>query len=82
MKKKFSIKINLKKCLDSSDCRLCLFNCPAGVFMQYPRPPSKNRGMTPESKPVARRSIAVWPELCTGCLKCMNICPKEAIMVH
>ncbi|MFX0115533.1 MAG: ferredoxin family protein [Candidatus Hodarchaeota archaeon] len=78
---KFSIKIDLLRCHDSSSCRRCLFNCPTGVFMQYPRSPSKNKGMVPESKPVARRAVAIWPELCTGCLRCMEGCPQEAIIV-
>ncbi|MHA2271792.1 MAG: 4Fe-4S dicluster domain-containing protein [Candidatus Hodarchaeales archaeon] len=78
----FKIEISLKRCPDSSDCGQCLRSCPTGVFIQYPRSPSKNKGLSPDSKPQARRPVAVYPELCTGCWECVNSCPQDAITVR
>ena len=75
------IKIDKFKCPDASQCKLCLLECPKGVFMTYPISNNKDYGKTPKSIPITRMVVAIFLDFCDLCMKCVGICPKSAIKI-
>ena len=65
------IKINMDSCLGALECGKCMQACVPHVLRCY----------TPiaEGKVTTSREwipIATFPSLCTGCMKCVEACPK------
>jgi len=65
-----------KKCTSAQECRMCLDECPQGVFQVYPRDGRK------PGKATEKWAIApLYLSLCTGCNICEEICPQDALAV-
>ena len=70
------IELDPAKCSSPLDCRRCLEVCPQRLFRTYPKVVRK------PGKPAEDWTIAVvLPILCTGCMKCEQVCSQEAIKV-
>ena len=65
-----------KKCPSPQDCRMCLDECPQGVFYVYPRN-GRKPGKATEDWAIAPLFIS----LCTGCDICKEVCPQDALAV-
>lgn len=66
------IKFNMDVCLGGLDCATCMQACPPHVLRTY----------TPMQEGKAKTSkdwvpIATFPSLCTGCMRCVEVCPKS-----
>jgi NADH-quinone oxidoreductase subunit I len=80
--KKTKITIDYKKCsfagkVDPRQCRKCLHVCDTAVFLMHPTLDEHKDPYNPERWLIT----PVWPSMCTGCMKCINICPEKAITV-
>lgn len=65
------ITFNMDECLGALDCSKCLQACGPHVLRCY----------TPNTEGAAKVStdwvpIATFPSLCTGCMDCVDVCPK------
>ncbi len=81
--KKTKITIDYKKCsfagkVDPRECRKCLHVCDTAVFLMHPTLDEHKDPYNPERWLIT----PVWPSMCTGCMKCANICPEKAITVE
>jgi ferredoxin len=65
------IKFDMESCLGALDCGKCLHACTPHVMRCYTAIPE---GHTQASKDWI--PIATFPSLCTGCMKCVEVCPK------
>ena len=65
------ITFNMASCLGALDCGKCLHACTPHVMRCYTNIPE---GHTTGSKDWI--PIATFPSLCTGCMKCVAVCPK------
>jgi ferredoxin len=65
------IEFNMESCLGAMDCAKCLQACAPHVMRCYTQIPE---GHTSNSKQWI--PIATFPSLCTGCMKCVEVCPK------
>jgi NAD-dependent dihydropyrimidine dehydrogenase PreA subunit len=65
-----------KKCASPQECRMCLDECPQGVFQVYPRD-GRKPGRATEKWAIA----PLYVSLCTGCNICEEICPQNALAV-
>ncbi len=73
-----TITVNNKKCTDPLSCRKCLLICPThGLGLGTKVGPKKHQEIDPSQFIVA----GVRFEKCTGCMDCVNVCPKSAIQV-
>jgi NADH-quinone oxidoreductase subunit I len=73
-----NITVNNKKCTDPLSCRKCLLICPTHVLgLGTKVGPKKHQEIDPSQFIVA----GVRFEKCTGCMDCVNVCPKSAIQV-
>ena len=73
-----TITVDDKKCNDPLACRKCLLICPAHVLGTGTKVgPRKFQEIDPSQFIVA----GVRFEKCTGCMDCVNVCPKNAIQV-
>jgi len=73
------IEINMDTCIGALDCAECLQACVPHVLRCYTE---NAEGTTSTSKEWI--PIATFPSLCTGCMRCVEVCPKAdegAIMV-
>ncbi|MFW9933091.1 MAG: 4Fe-4S dicluster domain-containing protein [Candidatus Thorarchaeota archaeon] len=82
MTKKTKINIDHSKCgvnvsTDPRDCRKCLFVCDPAVFLMHPTLEKHPDPHNPDKWVVD----AIWLSKCTGCMKCINACPEQAIEV-
>ncbi len=80
--KKNKIKIDYQKCksgaqIDPRDCRKCLFVCDPAVFLMHPTLDKHPNPFDPDKWMVT----PVWPSICTGCFRCVKVCPVNAITV-
>ena len=82
---KTKIRIDYTKCgteggIDPRECSQCLRICDPAVFLRHQdmklEPTEENR-----QDPQFWKITAVWPSVCTRCLKCVNTCPEQAIDV-
>jgi len=79
---KTQIKIDYKKCgpnakMDPRECRKCMNVCDPAVFLMHPTLEEHKDPYNPEKWLVT----PVWPCMCTGCMKCAEVCPEQAITV-
>ncbi len=65
-----------KKCTSPQECRVCLDECPQGVFHVYPR-----NGRTPGKVTQDWAIAPLYLSLCTGCDICEELCPENALAV-
>lgn len=65
------IVFNMDSCIGALDCGKCLQACVPHVLRCY-TPIAE--GMTKTSKEWI--PIATFPSLCTGCMSCVEVCPK------
>lgn len=74
------ITIDRERCATPFDCKRCLRVCPPAVFAVFA---IKNvRGVeTDKKEPGAYGLAAVYRDKCTGCVKCVEVCPTGAISV-
>lgn len=74
------ITIDRDRCTTPFDCKRCLRVCPPAVFAVYA---AKNvRGTeTDKTEPGAYLLAAVYRDKCTGCMKCVEVCPADALTV-
>jgi NAD-dependent dihydropyrimidine dehydrogenase PreA subunit len=73
-----TITVDYEKCNDPLSCRKCLLVCPEHVLgLGTSVGPQKYKEIDPHHFIVA----GVRFEKCTGCMDCVNLCPKNAITV-
>ncbi len=78
---KLKIKVDYSKCTDPKMCRICVGQCPPGVFnlLFYDKD---------YHDPKDWRILAVFPKNCLNyknngkCDKCVKECPKGAISIN
>jgi ferredoxin len=83
MVKKTVIKVDYSKChtgasTDPRDCRKCLLICDPAVFLMHP---TLEDDHPDPHNPEIWRIDPIWLSKCTGCMKCVEACPEQAITV-
>jgi ferredoxin len=72
------ILVDDDKCDDPLSCRRCLLVCPSRVLgLGTSVGPEKYREIDPHHFVVR----GVRFQFCTGCLKCVDVCPTDAIQI-
>jgi ferredoxin len=72
------ILVDDEKCGDPLSCRLCLLACPSRVLgLGTNVGPEKYKEIDPHHFVVR----GVRYQLCSGCLKCVEVCPTGAIQI-
>ncbi|MEW6410758.1 MAG: 4Fe-4S binding protein [Nitrospirota bacterium] len=66
------IEFNMGACLGALECGKCLQACAPHVMRCYTPIPEGKTSTSKEWIPVA-----TFPSLCTGCMKCVEVCPKK-----
>ncbi len=73
-----TILVDDEKCQDPLTCRKCLLVCPTRVL-------GLGTSVGPEKfKEIDRHRFVVRGvryQFCTGCLKCVEVCPTDAIQI-
>ena len=84
MKGKTRITIDYTKCgdgagVDPRECGVCLRVCDRAVFLLH-----QTIGAREEDSldPTKWRVTALWLDLCTRCMKCVESCPAKAVSVR
>ncbi|MBE9501902.1 MAG: 4Fe-4S binding protein [Dehalococcoidia bacterium] len=73
-----TITVNDEKCNDPLSCRKCLLVCPTYVLgLGTSAGAHKFKEIEPEHFIVR----GVRFDKCTGCMKCAEVCPKNAVQV-
>jgi NAD-dependent dihydropyrimidine dehydrogenase PreA subunit len=83
MNKKTKISIDYSKCgdgkgVDPRDCCKCLQVCKPAIFLLHQTMGSEEKD---SYDPKKWRVTALWPTLCTLCMKCVSECPVNAVTV-
>ncbi|MHA1308417.1 MAG: 4Fe-4S binding protein [Candidatus Heimdallarchaeota archaeon] len=82
MGRKTKIIIDYTKCgdgvgVDPRDCVKCLQICEPALFLMH-----ETLGVEDDPyDPQLWRVTALYPSLCTKCMKCVEVCPEQAIQV-
>ncbi len=72
------ILVDDEKCRDPLSCRRCLLICPSRVLgLGTSVGPEKYKEIDPHCFVVR----GVRFQFCTGCLKCVEVCPTDAIEI-
>jgi ferredoxin len=72
------VNIDHDLCTTPFDCKRCLRICPAAVF--WVNPVKMARGIeTDKTEPGAFALMAKYRDKCTGCKKCVEVCPVNAL---
>jgi NAD-dependent dihydropyrimidine dehydrogenase PreA subunit len=81
---KTRIRIDYSLCgdgrgVDPRGCCICLRTCEPAVFLLH----QTVGALQPDPfDPQIWRVTALWQSLCTGCMKCAELCPQTAISVR
>lgn len=75
--RKDQIVIDANLCLSPLECGICLQNCPQAVFLAVPSKVYKFKE-TPEEEYILKPRY--WMD-CSGCGKCVKVCPQGAIKI-
>ena len=70
-----------EKCKDVIACRKCLIVCHPSVFRLLGRRPGYSRGKYHLTDDLAYGLDTPDIDCCTGCMKCVEVCPENAITV-
>ena len=82
MARKTKIIIDYMKCgdgvgVDPRECTKCLKICEPALFLMH-----ETLGVEDDPyDPQLWRVTALYPSLCTKCMKCVEVCPEQAIQV-
>ncbi|MEJ2294094.1 MAG: 4Fe-4S binding protein [Candidatus Lokiarchaeota archaeon] len=84
-KKRTKIEIDYSLCgekgkVDPRNCGLCLKSCDPAVFVMHPRVGTEDKQEDPYD-PQDWRITPIWGSLCSRCLKCVEVCPENAITI-
>jgi NAD-dependent dihydropyrimidine dehydrogenase PreA subunit len=82
---KTKITIDYTKCgtnggIDPRECSKCLYICDPAVFLCHQDLDLVEKEEN-QLDPQFWKITAVWPSVCTRCMKCVNLCPENAILV-
>ena len=82
-KTKIKIRIDSELCgadgkIDPRDCAKCLKACDPAVFVMHP---ALDLQFKDKYDPQRWTISPQWGSLCTRCLKCVEVCPENAITV-
>lgn len=69
------IQIDKEKCVGSLQCGECLKNCPAAVFITFPK--ARDKGKICDDWDLVADDTTCW-----GCGVCIEVCPKNAITIN
>ncbi|UCC60114.1 MAG: 4Fe-4S binding protein [Dehalococcoidia bacterium] len=70
------VLIDTQTCSNPLNCYLCLERCPEKVFGTQPRTPRQPGALAQDWV-----IFPVFASQCTGCLECIEFCPRRAITV-
>jgi ferredoxin len=69
-----TVQVDEAKCIGPFECRECLKNCPASVFITYPK--ERVKGEECNNWGIAAHDVFCW-----GCGVCPEVCPQGAISI-
>ncbi len=72
------IRLDQDKCLSPMKCGKCLRACPSVVLVSIPKYNQKFRECADEDFTV----IVHNRPACTGCMKCVEVCPTNVIRIE
>ena len=77
MTSRYKIKISKKNCDDPLECGLlCVKTCPYKLLAYH------QKRTPPEGQaPTGFKIVSAFTILCNSCLKCVEICPRNAITI-
>jgi NAD-dependent dihydropyrimidine dehydrogenase PreA subunit len=80
--RKTKIIIDYTKCgdgvgVDPRECTKCLKICEPALFLLHETMDVEDDPYDPQ----LWRITALYPSLCTKCMKCVEVCPEQAIQV-
>jgi NAD-dependent dihydropyrimidine dehydrogenase PreA subunit len=64
---------------DPRACCACLRACDPAVFLMHQ---TLGAAEADPLDPRLWRITAMWPTLCTACMKCVQLCPEKAVTVR
>lgn len=74
------ITVSYERCTVPFDCKKCLRICPTAVFSVFCV--KQVRGLeTNKKEPGSYKVMAQYRDRCTGCMRCVEICPVDALTV-
>lgn len=74
------IKIDRDKCTTPFDCKICIRLCPTAVFSVMTVKNERGRE-TDKTQPGNYILGVAFRDQCTGCMKCAEACPVDALNV-
>ena len=75
-----TISINRERCTTPFDCKRCLRVCPPAVFVVIA--PKMLKGVELDKKEPGNYAVLpMYRDKCTACMKCVDVCPVDAITV-
>jgi ferredoxin len=82
---KTKIKIDYSICgdgnkIDPRECAICLKVCDPALFLLHQAIGKKQNSSNPYD-PQIWRVTPVYPSLCTHCMKCVEQCPEQVIVI-
>ena len=80
MQKAPKIEIDHSKCVIPFDCKECLLICPQALFTVEPVKVERFKETDPK-EPGTFKLEAESRYQCTGCEKCIQVCPEDAITI-
>lgn len=75
------IDIDHDRCTTPFACKACIRICPTAIF-QVPVMKMVRLQATDKHEPGSFRLIAKYRDKCTGCNKCVDVCPNDALKVY